>query len=264
VAAAALIIAPLGVRQEFRRDAKMLGLQITFVRRTEEVTGDGLFITNYESVRDGRLDPHIFDAVSLDEASCLRGFGGTKTFREFMALFAGDRKTLNARTRSKGIKFRFVATATPSPNEYVELLAYAAFLDIMDVSAAKTRFFKRDSTKADNLTIHPHKERSSGCGSRLGDVPPAAVRPRIFRRRVLAAGDARRLSRGRGRPLDGHARQGRPGADVPRGDERRLSEAAREKRDTLEDRIAAMRRVLDENPDDSFLIWHDLEASATR
>lgn len=37
-------------------------------------------------------------------------------------------------------------------------------------------------------------------------------------------------------------------------------DAAREKRDTLEDRIATMRRVLDEHPDDSFLIWHDLEA----
>jgi hypothetical protein len=89
----ALVVAPLGVRQEFRRDAAKLGLSITFVRRSEEVEADGLFITNYESVRDGRLDPYLFDAVSLDEASCLRGFGGTKTFREFMALFAGDRKT---------------------------------------------------------------------------------------------------------------------------------------------------------------------------
>jgi hypothetical protein len=50
-----------------------------------------------------------------------------------------------------------VATATPSPNEYIELLAYAAFLGIMDVGEAKTRFFKRNSEKADELTLHPHK-----------------------------------------------------------------------------------------------------------
>jgi len=76
-----------------------------------------------------------------------------------MATFAGDRKTMDSRVKTVGTPFRFVATATPSPNEYIELLAYAAFLGVMDVSAAKTRFFKRDSVKADNLTIHPHKER---------------------------------------------------------------------------------------------------------
>lgn len=155
----ALIVAPLGVRQEFKRDAKMLGTELTFVRRSNEVDAPGLYITNYESVRDGKLDPQLFDAVSLDEASVLRGFGGTKTFREFMAIFAGDRKTMNARTFTKGVKYRFVATATPSPNEYIELLAYAGFLDIMEISQAKTRFFKRDSTKADHLTIHPHKTK---------------------------------------------------------------------------------------------------------
>lgn len=89
------------------------------------------FVTNYESVRDGKLDPREFKAVSLDEAAILRGFGGTKTFREFMRLFEGTST------------FRFVATATPSPNEYIELLSYAAFLDVMDVGQAKTRFFKR-------------------------------------------------------------------------------------------------------------------------
>jgi hypothetical protein len=57
-----------------------------------------------------------------------------------------------------GVRFKFVATATPSPNEYIELLAYAAFLEVMDVGQAKTRFFKRNSEKADQLTIHPHKE----------------------------------------------------------------------------------------------------------
>lgn len=161
-----LIVAPLGVRGEFMRDAAMLGLTIRFIRFTAELhqqelldAGSGIWITNYESVRDGRLDPNLFDVVSLDEASVLRGFGGTKTFREFMALFAGDRKTMNQRTRSGGVQYRFVATATPSPNEYIELLAYAAFLGIMDVSGAKTRFFKRDSTKADQLTIHGHKEK---------------------------------------------------------------------------------------------------------
>lgn len=110
-------------------------------------------------MRDGKLDPRHFNVASLDEASILRGFGGTKTFREFMALFAGDRKTMDARILGECVTYRFVATATPSPNDFIELLAYAAFLGVMDVGQAKTRFFKRDSTKADVLTLHPHKER---------------------------------------------------------------------------------------------------------
>jgi hypothetical protein len=60
--------------------------------------------------------------------------------------------------------YRFVATATPSPNEYIELLAYAAFLGIMDVGEAKTRFFKRNSEKADSSRSTRTRWRSSGCG----------------------------------------------------------------------------------------------------
>src|SRR5690242_17840967 len=85
-----LIIAPLGVRQEFLRDAAMLGTPLRFVRTTAEMDAPGLYLTNYESVREGKIDVRDLTAVSLDEASVLRGFGGTKTFREFMATLAGD------------------------------------------------------------------------------------------------------------------------------------------------------------------------------
>ncbi len=81
----ALIVAPLGVRQEFKRDAGKLGLSISFVRSIEECAADGIYITNYETVREGKLDPNEFTATSLDEAACLRSFGGSKTFREFMS-----------------------------------------------------------------------------------------------------------------------------------------------------------------------------------
>ena len=154
-----LIVIPLGVRQEFIRDAAMLGIPVKFIRRVEEATEARIYLTNYETIRDGKIDPRHFTVASLDEASILRGFGGTKTFREFMALFAGDRKTMDERVIGEAVPFRYVATATPSPNEFVELLAYSAFLGVMDVGQAKTRFFKRNSEKADELTIHPHKER---------------------------------------------------------------------------------------------------------
>ena len=109
-----LVIAPLGVRQEFKADAVKLGIIIRFVRWSNEVDEDGIYITNYESVRDGRLDINLFNAVSLDEASCLRSYGSL-TFQTFLTLF-------------HGVKYRFVATATPSPNRFKELIHYAGFL----------------------------------------------------------------------------------------------------------------------------------------
>ncbi|AII28210.1 DNA helicase/methylase [Mycobacterium phage Sparky] len=140
-----LIVMPLGVRIEFAHDANMLGIETRFVRRTEEVGGDGIYLTNYESVRDGKLDPTLFTAVSLDEASVLRSFG-SKTYQSFLELF-------------DAVPYRYVATATPSPNRYKELIHYAGYLGVMDTGAALTRWFQRDSTKANNLTLYPHKER---------------------------------------------------------------------------------------------------------
>ncbi|MFA5608502.1 MAG: DNA methyltransferase [Leucobacter sp.] len=140
-----LIVMPLGVRIEFAHDAEMLGIATQFVRRTDEISGDGIYLTNYESVRDGKLDPKAFTAVSLDEASVLRSYG-SKTYQSFLELF-------------DGVPYRYVATATPSPNRYKELIHYAGYLGVMDTGAALTRWFQRDSTKANNLTLYPHKER---------------------------------------------------------------------------------------------------------
>jgi hypothetical protein len=253
----ALIVAPLGVRQEFIRDGLKLGQTIRFIRRIEEAAGPGIYITNYETVRDGKLDPREFDATSLDEASCLRGFGGTKTFREFMAMFAGDDRKAGVRT--EGIRYRFVATATPSPNEFIELLAYAAYLGVMDVGEAKTRFFKRDSTHADRLTLHPHKEAEFWMWvsswaiflqkpSDLGypddgyELPPIKVVYHEVKTDLMGTETEK----------DG---QGILLRDAAIG----VQDAAREKRNTLDVRVAKMREIIEASPDDHFILWHDLE-----
>jgi DNA modification methylase len=140
-----LIVCPLGVRLELIRDALMLGIELRFIRSAAEMTPDHHFyITNYETIRDGKLDPALFIAVSLDEASVLRSYG-SKTYQEFLPLFVA-------------VKFKLVNTATPSPNRFKELIHYAAFLGVMDSGQALTRFFQRDSEKAGNLTLYPHKE----------------------------------------------------------------------------------------------------------
>lgn len=247
-----VIVLPLGVRQEFLRDARRFftgdyAVRVQFIRTTAEIDPAAINLTNYESVREGKIDLTGCD-VWLDEASVLRGFGGTKTFREFMRLFE----------HAEG--FRFVATATPSPNEYIELLAYSAFLGIMDIGQAKTRFFKRNSEKADTLTIHPHKEREFWLWvaswalfvqrpSDLGfsddgyELPPLQVNWHEIPTNHAAAGAER----------DGQVRMFRNAAAG-------VQDAAREKRESLAARIDKLVGLRAEDPAAHRVIWHDLEA----
>jgi len=243
-----LIVCPLGVRQEFRRDAAMLGVETQFIRRTDEIDSEfkGIYLTNYESVRDGRLDPRLFAVVSLDEASILRSYG-SKTFQEFLPLF-------------EGVKHKFVATATPSPNRYKELIHYAGFLGVMDTGQALTRFFQRDSTQANNLTLYPHKEREFwlwlnswaiflqtpsdlGFSDEGYDLPEIAVHYHEVRTDILSGGEEK----------DGQAILFK---DSALG----LRAASAEKRDSLDNRIAEMVRIIESHPDDHIILWHDLEA----
>lgn len=244
-----LIVAPLGVRQEFQRDAiECLGWEKAprFIRRNEEIDGPGIYITNYESVRDGKLDPARFGVTTLDEADVLRGFGGTKTFREFMVRF-------------ESVRFRYVATATPDPNEYIELLAYAAYLGVMDVGQAKTRFFKRNSEKADELTIHSHKEREFWLWvaswalflqkpSDLGYSDEGYDLPELdFRTHEVAVDHS-------AAPPNKHGQ-----GQIFRGGVSGVVEASREKRDSLQQRVEKMSELLGERPGEHVLLWHDLE-----
>lgn len=262
-----LIVAPLGVRQEFARDALAMDMEIRFIRRIEEADETGVYLTNYETVRDGKLDPRRFHGASLDEASCLRQFGASKTFREFMALFAGDdRRDMAQRIKGEAVKYRFVATATPGPNDTIELLAYSAFLDVMDVSTAKTRFFERDSEHADNLTLHPHKEREfwewvaswAVFVSRPSDLgysdegyalPELRVHWHEIPTDHLARAGAEKPKKGK------KAAQLRLIADSAAG----IQEASREAKASVDDRIAKLLEIRAANPGAHRIIWHDRE-----
>lgn len=241
-----LIVCPLGVRQEFMRDADLLGVAPVFVRKTEEVAGGGIYLTNYESIRDGKLDVSLFQAVTLDEASVLRSFG-SKTYQTFLPMFAQT-------------EYRFVATATPAPNRYKELIHYAGYLGIMDTGQALTRFFQRDSTKANNLTLYPHKEREFWLWlaswavfvqkpSDLGypddgyELPPMEV---IWHEVAQEAED-----------MVAEDRDGQMAMVVDSSIS--VSTASKVKRDTMEARISEARAIVEGSPEDSFILWHDLE-----
>lgn len=248
-----LIVAPLNVRREFYDDATHILHQQppVYVKTQAEAESLGarvpVVITNYERVRDGDIDPRRFAGVTLDEAATLRSFG-SKTYQVFLDKF-------------KGVRYKLVNTATPSPNRYKELIHYAGFLEIMDTGQALTRWFKRDSTKANNLTLYPGREREFWiwCASwglflqkpsDLGysdegySLPPLEVR---YHRLQTDLADA-------GSEPNGQMKLMR---DAAFG----LRDAAREKRESIDARVAEAKRIIAEAPaDEHFVIWHDLEA----
>ncbi len=247
----ALIVLPLGVKQEFTRDAvELLGYEKPeYCRTMEEVKAcdSQIVLTNYERVRDGDIDPSYFAATSLDEASVLRSFG-SKTYQTFLDKF-------------KNVPYKLVATATPSPNKYKELIHYAGYLEVMDTGQALTRFFQRDSTKANNLTLYPNMEdefwlwvsswalfvtKPSDLNPDYSDagydLPPLEVR---WHEIPIHYGDS--VDRDGQMQLFQEAAEG-------------LKEAATVKRDSIDIRVQKMKEIVDASPDDHFLLWHDLES----
>lgn len=245
----ALIVLPLGVRQEFKRDAvQLLDMEEpAYVRTDAEAAAqpDGILLTNYERVRDGDIDPRAFTAVCLDEAAVLRSFG-SKTYQTFLPLF-------------RGVKYKMVATATPAPNRLKELIHYAGFLEVMDTGQALTRFFQRDSTKANNLTLYPHKEKEFwlwvstwalflSAPSDLGyDDTGYALPPMDVRMHMISTGY------GQAHDKDGQFKLMNDAAQS-------LQEASREKNETVTVRCAKAKEIVDSDPEAHFLLWHDLEA----
>ena len=243
-----LIVCPLGVKQEFMRDAKdLLGMEPpVYVRSMAEVNAAGgwLMITNYERVRDGDITPQDFAGTALDEAAVLRSFG-SKTYQTFLDKF-------------RGVPYKLVSTATPSPNKYKELIHYAGYLEIMDTGQALTRFFKRDSTKANNLTLYPHKEKEFWLWlstwalfiqkpSNLGYDDAGYALPEL----EIRYHELRRKS-GMTEEKDGQLKMFQDAAEG-------LKQAAREKRESIAARVAKAKQIVDEAPNDHFILWHDLE-----
>jgi hypothetical protein len=242
---AGLIVAPLGVRDEFFGDAATMGIDLPFIRSNAEIRDGQVNLANYESVRDGKIDPRLFTATSLDEAEVLRSFG-SKTYQEFLPAFAE-------------VPHKFVATAMPSPNRYKELIHYAAHLGVMDSGQALTRFFGRNSEKANDLTLYPHKEEEFWLWvaswaiflqkpSDLGFSDEGYILPPMEVRWHEVPADLRDNTP----ESNGQLRLIRDAAVGVQG-------AAREKRDTLTTRIAKMKELREAEPENHFILWHDLE-----
>lgn len=140
-----LIIAPLSVARQTVREAKKIGLDIHYVRSQEDVDGIGIWVTNYEMI--DHFDYCEFDSVVLDESSILKSIGGH------------TRKKLNGLCKS--IKYKLCCTATPAPNDYIELGNHTEYLGICKSSEMLAMFFV-NANKEHTIEIDDKYYRKKG------------------------------------------------------------------------------------------------------
>lgn len=135
----ALILTPLAVARQIEREGRRFGYDIRVVREQSEVRA-GINVCNYD--RLGNLRPETFGAVALDESSILKNFTG-KTTRALIDAFASHR-------------FRLSATATPAPNDHMELGQHAEFCGVMASNEMLMRWFIADQTEMGKYRLKNH------------------------------------------------------------------------------------------------------------
>jgi len=137
-----LILAPLAVTQQTKEEGEKFGIDVQVVRDGSHINGPAIYCTNYDMLK--AFDPSMFGGVVLDESSILKSFtGATKN----LICQSFDRTP-----------FRLACTATPAPNDYLELGNHAQFLGVMDSSEMISRWFLNDSMKAGGYRLKRHAE----------------------------------------------------------------------------------------------------------
>jgi hypothetical protein len=137
-----LILAPLAVAPQTVREGDKFGIPVRYVRDmpTDPV---GLYVTNYELLE--RFDLTRFAGLVLDESSILKSYdGATRT-----AIIEA----------SRAVPFRLACTATPAPNDYMELGNHAEFLGVMSRVEMLAMFFVHDGGETQSWRLKGHAQQ---------------------------------------------------------------------------------------------------------
>ena len=158
-----LIVAPLAVAHQTIREGAKIGVKIVYIRHQfEVVTGQDLYITNYDMLKE--IDGGAWGAVVLDESSILKNYTGA-TKRMILDMFLTT-------------PYKLACTATPAPNDHLELGNHAQFLNVMQSNEMIQRWFINDAMQAGNYRLKHHAEEDywrwvtswAVCISKPGDL----------------------------------------------------------------------------------------------
>lgn len=231
-----LVLAPLAVSHQTVQEAQKFNIDsVEYAAHQNEARSD-LVVTNYDRIDN--FDPSKFSGIVLDESSIIKAHD-SKTRRRLVEF-------------AKDIQFRLPCTATPAPNDYVELGNHAEFLGVCSAKEMLATWFVHDgSMKATNVKNHGTKPidewRLKGHAEQefwawlsswsvmlrhpreLGYDEPGYDLPALRKEFITVA------------------------SDLPIA--RTLSERLRARRDSTADRVAAAAALVNDHPDRPWLVW---------
>lgn len=234
-----LIMTPLAVAAQFVREGEKFGVPVTHVREDDDVV-DGLNVTNYERLH--KFDLSQFSGVVADESSILKDY--TSSTRN--AIIDGFRET----------PYRLACTATPAPNDFVELGNHAEFLGVMTRTEMLSMFFVHDGGSTQDWRLKGHARRdfwrwiaswavAIRRPSDLGYDDAGYVLPQLRVTPVVVDADVA--------PEQGQ---------LFKLDARTLSDQREARNLSLEPRVAAAATIVNAEPSEPWLIWCDLNAES--
>ena len=136
-----LILAPLAVSRQTQREGEKFNIKVNICESQDDVI-NGINITNYEKLH--KFDPGSFVGIVLDESSILKSYTGK--FRNF--IIESFQKT----------PYKLACTATPAPNDFVELGNHAEFLNVLSRSEMLSLFFINDTANVGTWRLKGHGE----------------------------------------------------------------------------------------------------------
>jgi DNA modification methylase len=134
-----LILCPLAVAAQTEREGRKFGIAVTVCRSQADVQ-PGINITNYERLH--LFDRMAFTGIVLDESSILKSYDGAT--RKAITDFAS------------GIHYRLACTATPAPNDLIELTNHAEFLNINTGKEILAMYFTQDGNTTHQWRLKGH------------------------------------------------------------------------------------------------------------
>jgi len=228
-----LILAPLAVGLQTQGIADFMGIKAKYCATAQELESfDGICIINYDRLTE--VDPSLFSGVVLDESSILKNYTG-KTKQLLCDMFSEK-------------KYKLCATATPAPNDHLELGNHSQFLGWMNSNEMISRWFINDTMSAGDYRLKKHAEDDywkwvcswAACVTKPSDIgysddgydlPPLEIEEIICHTEY--------------KPDDALFAFGRPSA----------SELYRISRGSLNPRIEQVKSRIEDEPDELFVVW---------
>lgn len=233
-----LILTPLAVADQTRREGEKFGISAKVIRNQSDIDSEKVNITNYEIL--DHFDMSAFGCVILDESSILKDYT-SQTKKDLI-------------DKCAVVPYRYAATATPSPNDYVELGNHAEFLGIMTRTEMLATYFVHDGGDTAKWRLKGHAESKffewvaswAVCITNPSDLgydgssyvlPPLNIHEHVVKSKTLE--DA-----------DGQIR-------LFASESLSLNERRAARRDSLEDRVNLASEIAN-STDKQVLVWCDL------